>query len=352
MSRNGKVDAVADAAAAEALEVFEQFASLGPGAQVQVSREPGQRYLEILPMEGLDPELLRDRYGGGTFSLRVRQDGKWLKGQPVRRVTVEGEPKTFPPGVPDAVPTEEDRLRARLDELTAAAAAPAPPTSDTMAMAMMTTLGGILTTVLKASMERRPETTAIEIVDLARKLGKDSRRDSEREAFDPVAALGVPLLEEIRLLRKQGATDPPKQITPAPSGPPPVPKTMQELADFVASWCAPHVARGASPALRAELLMEDLELSNPPLREAVAGLSAVPNVLDFWAKMCPAVAAHREWHGAFIDEVGELAGMDEAEPPEGAADDPGPAPDDPEGGPGDPEDGGGHGDPVESGGPV
>jgi hypothetical protein len=202
-------------------------------------------------------------------------------------------------------------------------------------------------------MDRPPQSSPTEILDLARKLAKDAREvaPASDNGFDPIERLGLPLLTEIREMRKieagkNGAsevtTNPPGETSPQSETPAVarVPSTMQELAEFVAQWCAPHVARGASPGLRAEVLLEDLAMQNPPLLTQVVNLSRLDDVLEHWAAMVPAVAAAKEWHGEFISEVRRFSD----EPAEGVVDPP-----DPEGGPGDAGDGGGDGTPSESG---
>ncbi len=83
-TKNGTAAAVAEPTPREAkrLEVFEEWEDLGPGFEVAVTREvpgsPGGQYLEILPREdAMNIELLRERYGGGKFSMRLRDYGQF-----------------------------------------------------------------------------------------------------------------------------------------------------------------------------------------------------------------------------------------------------------------------------------
>lgn len=300
------------AAAEEALEAFDQFAELGPGVQVQISRMPGGAYLEIVALDVLDMELMRARYGGGTFALRARSDGKFIKGSPTRTVVIEGASKVFPtPIVESTTATEVARLQGEIAKLQAPSGA---PSSDAVMVTMMTTMGTLLTTVLTASLERSPERssldTALQIVDVVRKLGKDQKRDGGD--LDPVRDLGIPLLEEIRDMRghnRRMEADPPLRLNPAPAdgapngSPPKVPKTTHELASFLARYCAPHARADKDPDVRAYVLMEDLEVANPPLFQAVGKLSMVAGVLGHWERICPEIANTREWHAEFIEAV-------------------------------------------------
>ncbi len=335
---------------ADDLEFFEQWGSLGPGRQVEVSREPGRVYLSTLPLDAdFSPELIQDRWGGGQFSMRARGNGKFLKGMPTKFLTIEGDPKVAKlPQIMEDTP-EVMALRKKLDELTGGEPKPAA-VADNVMVAVVGMMAPVLTAIVSAAMDRPAQASPVEILDLARKLSKDAREAAPNPGgdFDPIERLGLPLLTEIREMRKieagkngasvEAAT--PEAVEPEPPAAR-VPSTMQELADFVAHWCAPHVARGASPGLRAECLLEDLTLQNPPLLAQVINLSRLENVLDHWANMVPAVAAAREWHGEFISEVRRFADESAA----GVDVD-----DDSEGGRGDAGDGGDDGTPSEEGG--
>jgi len=349
--------AIEEAVQADDLEFFEQWGSLGPGKQVEISREPGRVYLSTMPLDvDFSPALIQDKWGGGDFSMRARGNGKFLKGMPTKFLSIEGDPKVAKlPAVAEDTP-EVMELRKKLAELNGGDPTPAKVT-DSVMVAVVGMMAPVLTAIVTAAMDRPVQTSPVEILDLARKLAKDAREaaPADNGFMDPIERLGIPLLTEIREMRKieagkNGASvatppDVEAQELPSESAANPtaarVPSTMQELADFLGKWCAPHVARGANPALRAEVLLEDLELQNPALLAQVVNLATLENVLDHWANMVPAVAAAKEWHGEFISEVRRLT------------EEPTPGPNDtehPEGGRGDAGDGGADGTPSESGG--
>ncbi len=372
----GKTEAEKDLANAKAeveLDAFQKLQALGMGHDIEISRMPGGHYLEIIPLEGLDLDLIRERYGGGRFRLRARKDGTWLAGEN-QTVNIAGEPKEFP--APKPVGTTNatlEELRLELATLKGQQGAGGPSASDSVMVAVVGALGPILASMVKAAMDRAPPPSALEIVELARTLRKDDRKDernangADSSGLDPILEhLGIPLVKEIRELRKVEQTKqlaaPEKATEGAERAPPKTPETTQELAGFVARWCAPHCRRGSSPDLRAEVLLEDLELMNPALRENVIKLSALPNVLELWARLSPSVAEDKEWHGAFIAEVERLAAL-ELEPelesePEPDQDEPaaptledaqGGAPADSAGGLGDDGDVASDGAPIEAG---
>lgn len=358
-----KTEAPPKSAAEEAtedadLEFFEQWGSLGPGRQVEVSREPGRVYLSTLPLDAdFSPGLIQDRWGGGEFSMRARGNGKFLKGMPTKFLTIEGEPIT--PKLPKVIEDTPEvmELRKKLAELTGDNEPKPAAVADNVMVAVVGMMAPVLTAIVTAAMDRPKQASPVEILDLARKLSKDAREAAPNPGgdFDPIERLGLPLLHEITEMRKleagkasengtkEATPEAPSPTTTEPEASPVarVPSTMQELADFIAHWCAPHVARGGNPGLRAECLLEDLALQNPPLLAQVVNLANLENVLDHWAKMVPAVAAAREWHGEFISEVRRLAD----EPTAGVDVD-----DDSEGGRGDAGDGGDDGTPSKEGG--
>ncbi len=339
------------------VDFWEQWGALGPGKQVAVCREPGRIWLALIPLdENFGPELIKDRWGGGKYSFRARENGKFIKGFATQHIEIEGAPVPQLPGVVEATP-EVMALRAQVAELTGGDPKPAA-VADNVMVAVVGMMAPVLTAIVTAAMDRPAAASPVEILDLARKLSKDAREAAPDGggAFDPIERLGLPLLGEIREMRKleagkngDGVATPSDGAATAPdvdaANPPTarVPSTMQELAEFVAHWCAPHVARGASPSLRAEVLLEDLAIQNPPLLAQVVNLSRLDDVLDHWGAMVPAVAAAREWHGEFITEVRRFA--DESEEQEGVV-----STDDPEGGPGDAGDGQDNGAPSEAGG--
>ena len=332
------------------VEFWEQWGSLGPGRQVAVCREPGRVWLAIMPLnEDFGPELIKERWGGGKYSFRARENGRFIKGYPTQYIEIEGAPKPQLPQVAEDTP-EVMELRRKLAELTGESPnGNGKPVSDNVMVAVVGMLAPVLTAIVTAAMDRPQPASPVEILDLARKLSKDAREAAPEGGLDPIRELGLPLLGEIREMRKIEASKNGAEVTEAtPEAPEPeakpaarVPSTMQELAEFVAAWCAPHVARGGDPSLRAEVLLEDLALQNPPLLAQVVNLARLDNVLEHWGAMVPAVAAEKEWHGQFISEVRRFA--DEAS--EGVD-----ADDDSEGRPGDAGDSGGDGTVSETGG--
>lgn len=326
---------------AEDVDFWEEWGGLGPGKQVAVCREPGRVWLSLITLdEDFGPELVKDRWGGGKYSFRARENGKFIKGFPTQYVEIEGAPKHQLPAVVEDTP-EIMELRKKLDELTGGVSTP-PLATDSVMVAVVGMMAPLLTAIVTQAMDRPPQSSPTDILDLARKLAKDAREVAPNPdgAFDPIERLGLPLLTEIREMRKieagkNGASEAtatpatPEAVTQPEAAPAArVPSTMQELAEFVAKWCEPHVARGATPGLRAEVLLEDLALQNPPLWTQVVNLSRLENVLDHWATMVPTVAAAREWHGEFISEVRRFAdesaeGSNSTEDPEGGRGDAG-----------------------------
>lgn len=345
--------AAEQATEADDMEFWEQWGQLGPGKQVEISREPGRVYLSTLPLDAdFSPALIQDRWGGGDFSMRARGNGKFLKGHPTKFLSIEGDPRVHKlPQVVEDTP-EVMELRKKLAELTGDKPNPAA-VSDNVMVTLVGMMAPVLSAIVTAAMDRPQQSSPLEILDLARKLSKDARAAATNpdDGFDPIERLGLPLLHEIREMRKIEAGKPsqnganeagaPEAKEPEATPAARIPSTTQELAEFIAHWCAPHVARGAHPALRAEVLLEDLALQNPPLLAQVVNLAHLDDVLEHWGRMVPAVAAEKEWHGEFISEVRRLAD----ESTEGVDDTV-----DPEGGRGDAGDGAGDGTPSEEGG--
>lgn len=340
----------------EELDVFEQFRQIGTATQVAIHREPGGKYLEVLPLEGLDEEMMRDRYGGGRFSLRPREDGRFMKGVPTRHVEIEGQPKVFPPAlVPGADPSPELlRLRTEIDALKTVAGGQGGGMSGETWVAIATLLAPVFSSLVASAMEKPEVPDPIEMFKLFRKMAKDEKDEAVAESspMDPVLEkLGLPLLSEIVELRKQGEAQPgaagPKAVPPAP--PIKRPTTVPELAQFVARWCEPHARRGTNPQLRAELFLEDLALTDAELYAQVVELSRFDNIMDHWVRLVPDVGLTREWHEQFITEVRELAAD---EPPHDAGDPEGEGVGDPapEGGRGDLEDAAAHAEASGAGG--
>ena len=341
----------------EEVDFWEQWGALGPGKQVAVCREPGRVWLAMIPLnEDFGPELVKDRWGGGKYSFRARENGKFMTGMAIQHIEIEGAPRLQLPAVVEDTP-EIMELRKKLDELTGNGSQPETVGNNVM-VAVVGMMAPLLTAIVTQAMDRPPQAGPVEMMELYRKLAKDARRDApngDGPIMDPVKDLGIPLLHELREMRqldagkKNGAvvatppasadgatTEPTEAANPTAR----VPSTMQELAEFVAHWCAPHVARGASPSLRAEVLLEDLAIQNPPLLIQVVNLSRLDDVLEHWAAMVPTVGASKEWHGEFISEVGRLSD----ESTEGVD-----ATDDPEGGSGHPSDSAANGTPLETG---
>lgn len=340
-----------EAAEVEKLSIFEALAVLGEAAQVAVYREPGRKYLEVCGVDGLDEEMMRERYGGGKFSLAVRENGKFMKGQPVRHVTIEGPPKTFPPlppGVDPVAAVEMGRMRGELEAMKAGKNGG----GNSDMLAIVTLLAPAVTAMLESVVNRPPPPPPpdpIATLDLYRKMLKDDRKEAKDNApsesgLDPlVEKLGLPLLGHFDRLKAQeegGTVKNPDQL-PAPALK--KPESLPELAAFMARWCAAPCAKGADPELRAELFMEELRLQESELYESVAQLSRVDNILEHWTKLVPAVGLNREWHGSFITEIRAIAD----EPAEATDSDSGGT--DPEGGRGDDGNASGNGETVEAG---
>lgn len=351
-----------EAQAADQADFWEEWGALGPGRQVAVCREPGRVWLAMIPLnEDFGPELVKDRWGGGKYSFRARENGKFVMGMPIQHIEIEGAPILQLPAVIEDTP-EVMELRKKLEELTGSNGTQQAAVGNNVMVAVVGMLAPLLTAIVTQAMDRPQQASPVEILDLARKLSKDAREAAPSDGvFDPIERLGLPLLTEIREMRKieagkaaatsengadvatppasaDGATNEPTEAANPTTAR--VPSTMQELAEFVAHWCAPHIARGANPALRAEVLLEDLALQNPPLLAQVINLAHLDDVLDHWARMVPTVAASKEWHGAFISEVKRLT----EESAEGVD-----ANDNPEGGPRDAGDSSAHGAPSETG---
>lgn len=310
------------------LDAWQKLQALGSGLQVLVRRQPGGKYLEIVALDGLDEEVMRERYGGGKFTLHPRKDGSYIKGKgQIQHIDIEGLPIMFPPAGVDATNPEIIRLNAQIEKLTDSGG---DGPSENMIMAVTALFGPVLAAIATSLLDRPappPPPDPIEMFNVLRKMTKDDREyiksNSDSSGMDPlVEKLGIPLLGEITKLREQAATN---GATPATPGATPAaathalpaakPTTLPELAAFVARWCAPHCSRGTSPTLRAELFLEELSLQDPDLMDSVIELSRVPDVLTHWERLVPEVALNKDWHGAFIEEIRVLADLaDEAQP--------------------------------------
>lgn len=344
---------VEEAEQAEALNVFEQLQTVGEAIQVAIYREPGRKFLELVGPDGLDEAMMRERYGGGKFSLHTRDmSNRFFKGQPIRFTVIEGRPKEFPPipdGTDPVVAVELARLRGELDALKSMPEQGHGNGSGSM-LAIVTLLAPAVTALFESVMNRPPPPDPIQMLDVYRKMVRDDRKEtaaaSGDSGMDPLLEkLGIPLLGEVTKLRKLQETESdqaPKKIE-APKDAP-KPSTFPELAQFVARWCATPCARGTDPQLRAELFLEELALQETELYASVVSLARLDDILEHWVKLVPEVGLNREWHGTFINEIRILA--DEAESPGGE----GPRPGDPEGGRGDDGDAPGDDDTVKEGG--
>ncbi len=309
---------------AEALDVFEQFKALGTDLQVVTRREPGARYLEIVTLEGFDEQVMRERYGGGKFSLEVRREGKYITGSKKRHMEIEGVPKIFPAPMPDETNPEILRLRNEIEKLTGAPVAGVPASENVM-VAVAGMMAPVLTALITAAMDRPAPADPLAILNLARKMAKDDRAEASGtpSGLDPILEhMGIPLVGAINKMTQTKDAEDPKALAPpdaaaqvdAPGIATARPQSIPEVAAFVARWCAPHCGRGTSPTLRAELLMEELTIQDPALYAAVLELSDVPDVLEHWVRMIPEVGMNKEWHGTFIEEVRAIgADAEEAE---------------------------------------
>ncbi|MCH7889878.1 MAG: hypothetical protein IH921_00100 [Gemmatimonadetes bacterium] len=330
-----KKSAVAEVVESQDLDLLGQLGELGTGTTIQVYREPGRMFLEAVEPDAIAPENLKLLYGGGNYSLRARRDGTWVKGVSMVRIQIAGDPKPGSPGQPplDAPPASSyngsfghppgslEALRAEFEAYRHAHSAGGE--SNTMVQMMTTLLVPVLTTAL----QRQPENSAVEILELARKLAKD-QRDAANQApeSDPIRDLGIPLLDVIQ----RGLPIP---SAPRPALPPGEPAaepaaeaaekklTPQELAVRIATWCEPLERRDADPAMRAWCFLEDMQDS--PLLDATLELIRMPGVLDLWSAVSPRVAEKREWYASFVDELRRLTDDSDAHD---SARDPGDAP--------------------------
>lgn len=317
----------------ENLELFEQLRELGGGATIQVYREPNREFLETVEPDAVELDSLKAMFGGGSYSLRARRDGTWIKGISMVRVRIAGLPKPGSPGqpLPDELtpaaavlpavvgaypPGSVEALRYEFDAYKAAQSSKSETTG---VMSLLTTL---LVPVLTTALERQPENSAVEILELARKLAKDQREAAgTHPESDPIRDLGIPLLNVIQKglptpepRRALPPGDPP-EVTPGPAKTP----KPHELAARIAAWCEPLERRNADPAMRAWCFLEDMDGS--PLWDPTLKLIRMPGVLDLWATTVPRVAERREWYASFIDELRRLTDDPDADDSEGDAGD-------------------------------
>jgi hypothetical protein len=314
--------AAAAAREAEDLDLFEEMAGLGSGATIRVCREPNNDFLDTIPPTAVEVENLKDMFGGGSYTLRARRDGKFIKGISLVRVRIAGAPKPGSPGQPlpgELTPTPlatahpPGSVEARLDDIEAAVRGQSPDSS----AAMLTMMSSLLVPVLTTALQRQPENSAVEILELARKLAKDQREAANQgrsDESDPIRDLGLPLLEVIS--KGLPAATPP--VAALPPGPPependaPQPLTPRELAARIAKWCEPYERRDSDPELRAECFLDDMRDS--PLLGPCLDLIKLPDVLDLWAVAAPRVAEKREWYASFVDELRSLTRLDAPDP--------------------------------------
>ena len=303
-----------EAQQAEDLELFEQLASLGSGAIIQVYREPNRDFLDTIPPEAVEVENLKSLFGGGSYSLRARRDGKFIKGVSLVRVRIAGAPKPGSPGQPlpgEITPTPlatahpPGTVEARLFEVEAALRS--RESGGDGSAAMVTMMSTLLVPVLTTALQRQPENSAVEILELARKLAKDQREAANvgrAEESDPIRDLGLPLLEVI----SKGLPAATPALPALPPGPPAndAPKGLApaELGARIAKWCEPYERRDSDPALRAECFLDDMRDS--PLLGGCLELIRLPNVIDLWATGAPRVAENKEWYALFVDELRRL----------------------------------------------
>lgn len=312
----------------EDLDLFEQLKTLGEGTTIQVYREPGRDFLDTIPADATEVEHIKSMFGGGSYSLRARRNGTWVKKQDgggMVRLKIAGVPKPGSPGqplveapVPGAPVAAPGTVEARLAEIEARAGIlPAPVAAPDSALTVMTQL---LVPVLTTALQRQPENSAVEILELARKLAKDQReagRAGRDDQGDLVRDMGIPLVDFITrgIPKAEERKALPAPVIPdstvaatVPTDaelvtPTPLPTTM-ELAARIAAWCEPLERRDRDPRLRAEVFLEDLE--GTPMMDGVLELIALPTCLELWAGIAPRVAERKEWYAEFIDELRRL----------------------------------------------
>lgn len=334
MTAKGKKPPVVEAVEADDLDLYEQLRELGGGATIQVYREPNREFLDVVQPDAVEVDQLKDMFGGGSYSLRARRDGTWIKGISMVRVRIAGAPKPGSPGQPipgETTPTPSPAAPAprpaattvegRLAELEATLYnnREARPSGEASALQMMTTL---LVPVLTTALQRQPENSAVEILELARKLAKDQREaaNANLPESDVVRDLGIPLLNVIQ--RGLPSATPPAGLLPGPPAEPeetPTALTAPELAGRIAAWCEPLERRDADPTLRAWCFLEDMKDS--PLLEGTLALIRLPDVMELWAHVAPRVAENREWYASFIGELRRLTDDPDTDDPEGDAGD-------------------------------
>jgi hypothetical protein len=333
----------AELEAAEELEAVYQLAALGQEYTLLLHRQPGHEYLDRLTPDMANPETIREKWGGGRFTLKPQKNGQFFRGGKQVEVRIAGVPKD-----PTAEDGELAQLRSRIESLTNGA----KDDGSGLMLQMMTTF---MTPILTAVLDRKPENSAVEILSLARELAKDQRgaADDGNPYAGVIKELGVPLLAKLNELTPAPAIPAAQQLNPPaePVAPPPTAAqpdtgekseaassgetTAKDLAERLAAWLAPMEARNADPELRAELFLEDMQGSE--LLVPTLDVLHLENALDLWAQVVPRVAENRDWYGRFIAAIRTMV-TEEDDGPKA-----------PDGGSGDVDDGPDDGEPSDSG---